>query len=52
MKRQRVQTDRITGMVIHYYVEVGKGRARSRMHAIKPVNASTRAAIDGRPEKS
>ncbi len=52
MKRQLVQTDCSTGKVIHYYVDVGKGRARSRMHAIKPINSSMQATIDGRPEKS
>lgn len=30
VKRQRVQTDAPTGRLIHYYVDIGPGRARPR----------------------
>ncbi len=49
MKRQLVQTDRPTGKVIHYYVDVGKGRARSRSGVVKggkPIDAAIQSLVE------
>lgn len=37
MMRQVVQTDRVTGRVIHYYVPVGKGRVRPRLGSVEAI---------------